>query len=59
MATFSMCERVIPCVDPPRSVTVAASCCLEAGMIATLSMLKGVEAEQFLQEQGVPHWILR
>jgi thiamine biosynthesis lipoprotein len=48
-----------PVVDPPRSVTVAASCCLEAGMIATLSMLKGTAAEQFLQEQGVTHWILR
>jgi thiamine biosynthesis lipoprotein len=48
-----------PVIDPPRSVTVAASCCLEAGMIATLSMLKGVDAERFLQEQGVTHWILR
>lgn len=48
-----------PVVDPPRSVTVAASCCLEAGMIATLSMLKGAGAEQFLAEQGVTHWVLR
>lgn len=48
-----------PVVDPPRSVTVAASCCLEAGMIATLSMLKGAGAEQFLEEQGVTHWCLR
>lgn len=48
-----------PVVDPPRSVTVAASCCVEAGMIATLSMLKGSGAEQFLKEQGVTHWCLR
>ncbi|HMA10237.1 MAG TPA: FAD:protein FMN transferase [Steroidobacteraceae bacterium] len=48
-----------PVVDPPRSVTVAASCCLEAGMIATLSMLKGAAAEPFLKEQGVTHWCLR
>jgi thiamine biosynthesis lipoprotein len=48
-----------PVENPPRSVTVAASCCLEAGMIATLSMLKGTGAEEFLQEQGVTHWILR
>lgn len=48
-----------PVVDPPRSVTVAASCCLEAGMIATLSMLKGAGAEDFLREQGVTHWVLR
>jgi FAD:protein FMN transferase len=48
-----------PVVDPPRSVTVAASCCLEAGMIATLSMLKGAAAEEFLQAQAVTHWVLR
>jgi len=48
-----------PVEDPPRSVTVAASCCLEAGMISTLSMLKGRGAEEFLAQQGVTHWILR
>ena len=48
-----------PVEDPPRSVTVAASCCLEAGMISTLSMLKGAGAEEFLAQQGVTHWILR
>ena len=48
-----------PVVDPPRSVTVAASCCLEAGMVATLAMLKGPTAEDFLAEQGVTHWCLR
>lgn len=48
-----------PVVDPPQSVTVAASSCLEAGMIATLAMLKGRDAEAFLQQQGVTHWCLR
>jgi thiamine biosynthesis lipoprotein len=48
-----------PVENPPRSVTVAASCCLEAGMITTLSMLKGAGAEEFLARQGVTHWILR
>jgi len=48
-----------PVENPPRSVTVAASCCLEAGMISTLSMLKGAGAEEFLAQQGVTHWILR
>jgi thiamine biosynthesis lipoprotein len=43
----------------PRSVTVAAACCLEAGMIATLAMLQGAGAEEFLEGQGVPHWCLR
>jgi thiamine biosynthesis lipoprotein len=48
-----------PVVDPPHSVTVAAGCCLEAGMMATLAMLKGRGAERFLEEQGVRHWCLR
>jgi thiamine biosynthesis lipoprotein len=48
-----------PVMDPPQSVTVAASSCLEAGMIATLAMLKGPGAEDFLQQQGVTHWCLR
>jgi thiamine biosynthesis lipoprotein len=48
-----------PVEGAPRSVTVAAACCLEAGMIATLAMLQGAGAEEFLAEQGVPHWCLR
>jgi thiamine biosynthesis lipoprotein len=48
-----------PVIDPPRSVTVAAACCLEAGLIATLSMLKGMGAEDFLKQQAVTHWCLR
>ena len=48
-----------PVRDAPRSVTVAASSCVEAGLLATLAMLKGAEAERFLEQQGVPHWCLR
>jgi len=48
-----------PVEGAPRSVTVAAASCLEAGMIATLAMLQGAGAEEFLAEQGVPHWCLR
>lgn len=49
----------MPVLDPPRSVTVAAGSCLEAGMIATMAMLNGPGAEKFLQDQGVTHWCLR
>jgi len=49
----------MPVLDPPRSVTVAAGCCIEAGMIATMAMLKGAGAERFLEDQGVTHWCLR
>jgi thiamine biosynthesis lipoprotein len=48
-----------PVRDAPRSVTVAAASCVEAGMIATLAMLQGAQAEQFLAGQGVQNWCLR
>lgn len=48
-----------PVPGAPRSVTVAAPSCTEAGLLATLSMLAGAGAESFLAEQGVPHWIIR
>jgi thiamine biosynthesis lipoprotein len=46
-----------PVEDAPRSVTVAAPTCLEAGTIATLAYLQGPRAEVFLREQGVTHWV--
>lgn len=48
-----------PVRDAPRSVTVAAGRCTEAGTLATLALLHGREAETWLAAQGVPHWIQR
>ncbi len=48
-----------PVRDAPRSVTVAAPTCTEAGMLATLAMLRGPEAEAFLRDQGVRFWCER
>ncbi len=48
-----------PVEGAPRSVTVAAASCVEAGMLATFAMLQGRAAEQFLNEQGATHWCLR
>ncbi len=48
-----------PVRDAPRSVTVAASTCLEAGMLATIAHLRGAQAEAFLEEQGVRAWCVR
>jgi thiamine biosynthesis lipoprotein len=48
-----------PVKDAPRSITVAADTCTQAGMLSTLAMLKGPDAEAFLEEQGVQHWIIR
>jgi len=46
-----------PIMDAPRSVTVAAPSCVEAGLIATFAMLAGSEAQAFLTEQEILHWI--
>ena len=43
----------------PRLVTVAGGNCTEAGLLATLAMLAGADAEAFLAAQGVPHWVVR
>jgi thiamine biosynthesis lipoprotein len=48
-----------PVEGAPRSVTVAAPTCSEAGMLATLALLRGRDAESFLAAQGVRHWCLR
>ena len=43
----------------PRSITVAADTCTQAGMLATLAMLRGADAEEFLEQQSVQYWCLR
>lgn len=45
-----------PIPDAPRSVTVAADTCTQAGMLATLAILQGNKAEAFLQQQDVQSW---
>jgi thiamine biosynthesis lipoprotein len=47
-----------PVRGAPRSVTVAASSCTEAGLLSTLAMLRGPQAKAFLEEQGVRFWLL-
>jgi len=48
-----------PVAHVPRSVTVAAATCVEAGMTATLAMLQGKKAEVFLKREGVRAWCIR
>lgn len=48
-----------PVRDAPRSVTVAAPTCTQAGMLTTLAMLRGLDAETFLTAQDVRHWVQR
>ena len=48
-----------PVPEAPHSITVAADTCTQAGMLSTMAMLKGKEAEAFLSEQGVLFWCRR
>jgi thiamine biosynthesis lipoprotein len=47
-----------PVAGAPRSVTVVAPTCLEAGTISTLAYLQGPGARAFLEQQNVRFWIL-
>lgn len=47
-----------PAPDSPRSITVAASSCTEAGLLSTVAMLHGAGAQAYLEEQGVRYWLL-
>ncbi len=44
-------------VDAPHTISVAATTCIEAGMMSTLAMLQGRQAEAFLKLQGVDYWL--
>lgn len=48
-----------PVPNAPSSVTVAADTCIEAGMLATMALLHGADAEQFLQAQSADYWLQR
>lgn len=47
-----------PVEQAPRSVSVMANTCIEAGMLATFALLQGKEARSFLEEQEVPFWVV-
>jgi FAD:protein FMN transferase len=48
-----------PVEHAPRTVTVAADTCTQAGVLTTLAMLQGKGAEAFLEREGVQYWIQR
>ncbi len=48
-----------PIVNAPRSVTVAAPQCIQAGILSTVASLQGEYAEAFLDAQGVNFWCYR
>jgi FAD:protein FMN transferase len=48
-----------PVENAPRSVTVAAETCTQAGMLTTLAVLQGAGAEAFLRTTAPRYWIHR
>ncbi|VAW50456.1 FAD:protein FMN transferase [hydrothermal vent metagenome] len=44
-------------IDAPHTISVAAPTCVEAGMMSTLAMLQGGQAEEFLKLQDVDYWV--
>lgn len=48
-----------PVPDAPRSVTVLAPTCSEAGSHSTIALLHGKSAESYLGSVGVAHWVER
>ena len=48
-----------PSPGAPRSVTVAAPTCSQAGSFSTLAMLQGAGAEAFLRAEDLRYWVLR
>lgn len=48
-----------PVQGGPRSATLLAADCVQAGMFATLTLLAGADAEDFLREQeGIRAWLI-
>ena len=47
-----------PVRGAPRSVRVKAGSCIDAGMLATFAMLKGPDAEAFLEAEDAEHFII-
>jgi len=48
-----------PAQGAPRSITVVADTCTQAGTYTTLAMLQGAQAEAFLDNESVRYWCLR
>jgi FAD:protein FMN transferase len=46
-----------PVSQAPKSITVAAPRCIDAGFLSTLAMLKGAQAKSFLEAQDVLFWV--
>ena len=52
-------ETGYPVKNAASSVTIAAPHCIQAGLLATMALLKGPNAEVFLEPQDVKFWCYR
>jgi thiamine biosynthesis lipoprotein len=48
-----------PVTGAPRAITVAAQTCTEAGVLATIALLHGAGAEEFLKENEADYFVIR
>ncbi|MGQ7846865.1 FAD:protein FMN transferase [Granulosicoccus sp. 3-233] len=48
-----------PVVGAPAAVTVAGNTCIEAGIMSTLALLHGADAEAFLERHKAHFWVQR
>ncbi len=46
-----------PIENAPRSITLAAPTCIQAGLMATLTLLQGVNARSFIEQTGFNFWL--
>jgi len=46
-----------PITDGPRQVTVYAQNCVQAGILATIALLHGKDAQDFLEQQDCLYWL--
>jgi FAD:protein FMN transferase len=48
-----------PIENAPRSMTVVAPKCIQAGILATLALMQGVDAEKYLERHAIKYWVIR
>ncbi len=48
-----------PIKGAPCSITVVAPQCIQTGILSTLALLRGIQAESFLTEQEIKFWARR
>ncbi|MFD1383736.1 FAD:protein FMN transferase [Rhodanobacter aciditrophus] len=46
-----------PIQSPYRSISVAADSCVQAGMLATFTLLQGHDAKTFISQTGLDYWL--